>query len=117
MHNNQFKLESSDSKKNIIEYLKKNMSDIISLLLNYAHEPHASIHKSSMSIDKDSLSIDSEDEGALCIQYAEYYYYGCDDVNTEVKREITLDLSIDNQNKLICLLGPELHERDYVDEI
>lgn len=116
MDNYAYRLESLDIKKVIIHYLNKNISDIVSLLLNYRHEPHGDIYD-NFNIDKDLIDIDDEGEGTIEIEYNEHYYYGCDDMNNAVERDIILELSIDHKNKLICLLGPELHEKDYVDEI
>jgi hypothetical protein len=116
MYDYENRLESSDIAKVIIQDLNENINDIVNLLSYYKHESRGEIHE-NIDIDKDSIDIDEKGEGTLCINYDEYYYYGCDDMNNSVERDITLELKIDNQKKLICLLGPELHERDYVDEI
>ncbi len=96
----------------LTESLLKEKETIISLLNNYDYynDTHGQVY--DFEIEDDSVFIESDGTGGFRVLFQVYYYFGCDDMNSEHDQEMSIEIIINLQNNEAELVGEFWKERE-----
>jgi hypothetical protein len=105
--------EDSEDKLDLLyDIIRQQKEKVVTLLNSYDHyvDTHGQVY--DFEIEDDSIYIDSNGEGGFRVGFKVYYYFGCDDMNTDYDQEMEMTIVTDFRRREIEIIGEEQKKRE-----